>query len=96
MEKTFLKTIYFLSTRPGLSIGVWIVILGLEKNYGQFLLEWGPLSKKTRNFLCYRAMTIHTTIESPRRVEKKYVVFKMFFAFSGSKKPKNSEEILVF
>jgi hypothetical protein len=33
-------------------------------------------------------MTIHTPIESPVRVDKKYVVLKMFIAISGSKKPK--------
>jgi hypothetical protein len=36
-------------------------------------------------------MTIHTPIESPGRVDKKYIVFKMFTMICCSKNPKNSE-----
>jgi hypothetical protein len=53
------------------------------KNYGQFL----PLPKKTRIFLCYRGMTIHTPIESPDRVDKNYVVLKNVYCDLW---PKNS------
>jgi hypothetical protein len=53
-----------------------------RKNYGQFLHEgtiygqFYPHQKNTRNFFCYLGMTIHTPIESPGRVDKKYVVLK--------------------
>ena len=41
-------------------------------------------------------MTIHIPIESPGRVDKKYVVFKNVYLISGLNKPKNSEKIRMF
>jgi len=45
-------TAYFISTRQGLSIGVWIVISGWEKNFRFILLRVPPLfQNRPKNFL---------------------------------------------
>jgi hypothetical protein len=41
-------------------------------------------------------MTFHTPIESPGRVDKKYVVFKNVYCDLWPKKPKNSVKIRMF
>ncbi len=41
-----------------------------------FYRKGGPLPKKYSNFFSQSGMTIHAPIESPNRVDKKYVVFK--------------------
>jgi hypothetical protein len=52
----------------------------------------GTLPKKTQNFFCHRLITIHTPIESPGRVDKKYFVFKNVYSDFW---PKNSVKIRI-
>ena len=42
-----------------------------------FFCKGPPLWSKWTKFFLYRGMTIHTPIESPDRVDSKYVVFKI-------------------
>ena len=52
--------------------------------------------KKEKNFFSHQYMTIHTPIESPCRVDKKYAVLKKFYSDFRSKKPKNCFKTRIF
>ena len=49
-----------------------------------------PFDENWPKFFLDQGITIHTPIESPGRVDKKYVVIKNIYAISGPKKTKNS------
>ena len=74
ISKRRFKTI--LSLNLGFRLVFEMSYFDSKKIMDNFLHKGGSQPKKTRNFLCYRGMTIHTPIENPGLVDKKYVVFK--------------------
>jgi hypothetical protein len=63
------------------------------KIFWTFFWEDLPLWTKMSQNFSHPDITIHTPIESPCRVDKKYAVSKFFLSDFWPKKPKNSVKI---
>ena len=68
----------------------------VEKIFWSILNQRVDPYQKKRKLLSQPDKTIHTPIESPCRVDKKYAVLKKFYSDFRSKKPKNCFKTRIF
>jgi hypothetical protein len=66
----------------------------VTKKISIFFGKVPPDRKKFTKIFSNRGMTIHTPVESPGRVDKKYVVFKRVMCFNTQKNVYNTQKLL--